>query len=75
MDEAALIEALREKRIGGAALDVTEEEPPSKDNALLTLENVILTPHVAAFSADFAKNFFEFSYRTILEIRDLLAKN
>ena len=72
VDEKALIEALKNNQIGGAALDVTEVEPPDAANVLLTLDNVIITPHVAAFSADFEKNFFEFSYRKILEISEKL---
>ena len=42
----ALIRALEENRIAGAALDVQETEPPTTDNKLYTLENVILTPHM-----------------------------
>jgi len=48
LDEEALIRALREKRIAGAALDVFEPEPPAKNNPLITGEfgdNVIITPH------------------------------
>jgi phosphoglycerate dehydrogenase-like enzyme len=47
IDQNALIEALREKRIGGAGLDVFEREPLEQESALWDLENVILTPHMS----------------------------
>ena len=50
VDEAALIEALRDGVIAGAGLDVTETEPASTDNPLLTMDNVIVTPHIASAS-------------------------
>ncbi len=46
--EKALIEALKEKKIAGAALDVFETEPTPLDNPLLRFENVVLTPHCAS---------------------------
>ncbi|ERM92432.1 3-phosphoglycerate dehydrogenase [Caldanaerobacter subterraneus subsp. yonseiensis KB-1] len=52
IDEQALIEALKEKRIAGAGLDVFQQEPPSRDNELLRLENVILSPHSAALTKE-----------------------
>ena len=52
-DEEALIKALQEGWIAGAGLDVLEQEPPSLTNALLKMDNVILTPHVASASARF----------------------
>jgi D-3-phosphoglycerate dehydrogenase len=50
VDEAALVRALRESWIAGAALDVTVTEPLSASHPLLSMDNVILTPHVAFFS-------------------------
>jgi D-3-phosphoglycerate dehydrogenase len=52
IDEAALITALRERRIGGAALDVYATHPLPPDHALLTLPNVIATPHGAGISRE-----------------------
>ena len=47
IDEDALYEALANNKIGGAALDVYEDEPP-KESKLFELDNIVLTPHIAA---------------------------
>jgi len=51
VDEPALLAALKNKRIAGAALDVRSTEPPTAGE-LEKLPNVILTPHIAAFTAE-----------------------
>ena len=50
VDMAALYEVLREKRIFGAGLDVTEPEPLPLDSPLLTLDNIVIAPHIASAS-------------------------
>ena len=52
VDEAALAEAVRDRRIGGAAIDVFAVEPLPADAPLRKLERVILTPHLAASTAE-----------------------
>lgn len=52
VDEAALIRAIRGKKIMAAGLDVLEEEPTPADNPLLDMDNVLITPHLAAFAQE-----------------------
>jgi len=65
INEDDLVAALQNGVIAGAAIDVMVDEPPSDYHPLLKMENVIVTPHIAAFSADFEKNFWEFSVRKL----------
>jgi phosphoglycerate dehydrogenase-like enzyme len=69
VDEPALISALREKRIAGAALDVFWQEPLPANSELLDLDNVILSPHLAAASVrydDLATELFAENLRRYL---------
>ena len=50
VDETALIHALQEGQILGAGLDVLEHEPPDPNNPLLSMDNVVITPHSAHYS-------------------------
>ena len=64
VEEAALARALDEGVIAGAALDVLEVEPPTKDNPLMRKDNVILTPHAGFYSEE-----------SVEELRSTAAKN
>ncbi len=63
VDEAALIEALREKRIAGAGLDVFTHEPLADDSPLRTLPNAVLMPH----QGHNVQEFFEVAYADVVE--------
>ncbi len=52
VEEAALAQALHERRIAGAALDVFEQQPLAPDHPFLQLGNVLLTPHVAGLTVE-----------------------
>lgn len=59
IDEKALYEALKARKIAGAALDVFEEDPVKPDNTLLTLENVTVTPHTAGRSPEVERRGYQ----------------
>ncbi len=53
VDEGALIEALRDGTVAGAALDVFETEPLPGDSPLWNLDDVVVSPHCSAFTRDY----------------------
>ncbi|MDR6938050.1 D-2-hydroxyacid dehydrogenase family protein [Luteibacter sp. 3190] len=57
VDEAALIDALRERRIAGAAIDVFAEEPLPPDHPFRTLPNVLATPHIGYVTEEMYRTF------------------
>jgi phosphoglycerate dehydrogenase-like enzyme len=59
VDHAALIKALNENKLAGAALDVFPEEPLPKKSPLWEMQNVIITPHIAGFSQHYDKRAME----------------
>lgn len=60
VDEAALIEALRQDRIGGAALDVTAEEPLPPSSPLWDMPNVLITPHTAGETRAYEERIIDY---------------
>lgn len=70
IDTAALVSALQEGRLGGAALDVFEEEPLPIDSDLMSLDNVTLTPHAAWYSEE---SYQELKRRVIENVADICA--
>lgn len=70
IDESALARALTEGRIAGAGLDVFEQEPLGADCPLLRLDNVVLTPHVAAYSDEYLERCWRLSVETVIALSE-----
>jgi D-3-phosphoglycerate dehydrogenase / 2-oxoglutarate reductase len=67
IDEQALLSALNEGRLRGAALDVFQDEPMRPDNPLLKCDNVVMTPHTAGYSIEGLADFFGFGHSLIAD--------
>jgi D-3-phosphoglycerate dehydrogenase / 2-oxoglutarate reductase len=69
-DEAALLEALRNKAIAGAGLDVWAKEPPPPDHPLLQFDNVLASPHTAGVTREARANMGRIAAEQILDALD-----
>ncbi len=69
-DEAALLEALRNKQIAGAGLDVWSSEPPPADHPLLKLDNVLASPHTAGVTKEARANMARIAAEQLLDAFD-----
>jgi phosphoglycerate dehydrogenase-like enzyme len=67
LDDAALVAALRENKIAGAAIDVFDPEPPGANYPLLGFDNVLLTPHMAARTHTAVENM-SWAVRDVIEV-------
>jgi D-3-phosphoglycerate dehydrogenase / 2-oxoglutarate reductase len=69
-DEDALLDALKEKRIAGAGLDVWSKEPPPPEHPLLQLDNVLASPHTAGVTREARENMGRIAAEQVLDALD-----
>ncbi len=69
-DEAALADALRNKKIAGAGLDVWAKEPPPADHPLLQFDNVLASPHTAGVTKEARINMGKIAAEQLLDVLD-----
>ncbi|MBM3946384.1 MAG: D-2-hydroxyacid dehydrogenase family protein [SAR202 cluster bacterium] len=70
VDESALLDALRARRIAGAGLDVFDEEPLPANHPFLSLDNALLTPHLGYVTKETYEQFYQ---ETVEDIRGFLS--
>jgi D-3-phosphoglycerate dehydrogenase len=68
VDQAALYEALRDRRIAGAGLDVFDPEPPDPNDPILQLDNVVVTPHALCWTDECERIMGESVLRSIKDV-------
>ncbi|MGM0365615.1 MAG: hydroxyacid dehydrogenase [Actinomycetota bacterium] len=68
IDEPALAEAIKQGQISGAALDVFENEPPERNNPLLKLDKVILSPHSAALTKESSSRMAAHAVQGVIDV-------
>jgi D-3-phosphoglycerate dehydrogenase / 2-oxoglutarate reductase len=69
-DEDALLQALKEKRIAGAGLDVWSKEPPPPEHPLLQFDNVLASPHTAGVTREARENMGRIAAEQVLDTLD-----
>jgi D-3-phosphoglycerate dehydrogenase len=69
-DEGALLQALKEKRIAGAGLDVWSKEPPPPEHPLLQFDNVLASPHTAGVTREARENMGRIAAEQVLDALD-----
>lgn len=70
VDQPALVKALQNRWIAGAALDVLKDEPPDREDPLLAMDQVILTPHSGGHSSIFPQEICEASVKAIIDVSE-----